>query len=159
MFRALITKGQYQFLARIKGVKPDKARLSKSSPPIPWLKAEVITGWFLLLFPRPFTHLLMAATGSTLYALLPSVTTELSFHQTISFLFICSISINGHFITRSFFMFPVAWRPCDYLDPAITKYTLRLLGRSQTSNAFFTTRVPSGSQVSFAHFPVYISTL
>ena len=73
----MITKVQYHFLSWITDLKSNNPWSSKPSKSIGMV-------WFALLSPIPFTHLLMVPTGSTRYALLPRVTTELSFHRKIS---------------------------------------------------------------------------
>ena len=84
MFIVFVISGQNHFLPRILGLRSDKAPSSRSMPHIPRLFAEITAGW--VMFPLPFLpiHLLSFPTGSTPYALLPMVTTELSFYRTIS---------------------------------------------------------------------------
>ena len=84
MFIAFMISGQYHFLPRITGLRSDKARSSRSTPPIPRLYAAITAGSVMFPLPFPLIHLLAFPTGSTPYALLPMVTTELSFHRTIS---------------------------------------------------------------------------
>ena len=124
MFIAFMISGQYHFLPRFTGLRSDKARSSRSTPPIPRLYAAITAGWVNFPLPFPLILLLAFPTGSTPYALLPMVTSELSFHRTISRLlvllksydplslfFILRTSANGHFSIQFFLMIPVALNP------------------------------------------------
>ena len=83
MFIAFMISGQYHFLPRITGLRSDKARSTRSTPPIPQLYVAITAGWVMFSLSYPLIHLLAFSTGSTSYALLPMVTTDLSFQQTI----------------------------------------------------------------------------
>ena len=111
---AFITKGQYHFFPRISGRKSDNAQC-RSTSPIPRLYAAISAGCWIFCFPFPFIHLFALTIGCTSYALLRTVTTELSFHLTISmlpsllkqkdalsFFFIFLTSTRGHFIILPF---------------------------------------------------------
>ena len=73
MFIAFMISGQYHFLPRITGLRSDKARSSRSTPPIPRLYAAITAGSVMFPLPFPLIHLLAFPTGSTPYALLPMV--------------------------------------------------------------------------------------
>ena len=74
-------KLQYHFLPLKLGVRSDKARSTKSTPPIHLLYALMAWGCDTLKLPLSRFHRFTFPTGSTLTALLPIVTTLLSFHQ------------------------------------------------------------------------------
>ena len=125
--------GQYHFLPRITGLRSGKTRSSRSTPPILRLYTAITARWVMFPLPIPLIQLLAFPTGSTPFALFPMVTTELSFHRTISRLlvllksykpfslfFISLTSANGHFSIRLFLIVSVA------LNPLVSKSTSSL---------------------------------
>ena len=120
IFNAFMISGQYHFFPRITGFRLDKVRSSRLTPPIPRLYAAITANWVMFPLPFPLIHLLVFPTVSTPYALRPMLTIELSFHRTISRLFvllksydplslffISLTSANGYFSIRLFLMLPV----------------------------------------------------
>ena len=127
MFIAFMISGQYHFLPQITGLRSEKAWSSRSTPFIPRLYAAITAGLMMFPLPFPLIHLLAFPTRSTPYAILPMVTTKLSFHRTISRLlvilksydplslfFISLTSANGHFSIRLFLKVPVALNPLAF---------------------------------------------
>ena len=78
---AFMIKLQYHFLPLKLGLTSDKARSTKSTPPIHLLYALMAWGCDTFTLPLPRFHRYLFPTGSTLTALLPTVTTLLSFHR------------------------------------------------------------------------------
>ena len=78
---AFMIKLQYHFLPLKLSLRSDKARSTKSVPPIYLLYALTAWGCDTFTLPSPRFHRFTFPTGSTLTALLPIVTTLLLFHQ------------------------------------------------------------------------------
>ena len=74
-------KFQYHFLPLKLGLRSDKARSTKSTPPINLLHALMAWGCDTFTLPLPCFHRFTFTTGSTLTALLPIITKLLSFHR------------------------------------------------------------------------------
>ena len=78
---AFIIKLQYHFLPLKMGLRSGKVQFTKSRPPIHFLYALMARGCDTFTLPLPHFHRFMFSTDSTLTALLPIVTTLMSFHR------------------------------------------------------------------------------
>ena len=107
-----MTNGQFHFFSQITSLKSNNARSIRSTPPIPWLYAEITAGCWIFCFPFPFIYLFALPIGCTLYALLPIVTTELSLHLKISML--SSFLKSKDLLLFFFFFFDINQRKLHY---------------------------------------------